>query len=752
MNNLGGLNSRNRRSLFDIKANIPVSYYSTDAQSKEDMKITYGDTMFLSNINKLHLIPDPLKKNLADSVMGDTQVMRDLKPHNEFGKVEVEPQPTQKKELTTLTSITNYFSGLMNVMGTIFQRRPPSPVTQYYDCFDTESSREMAPFNWQPSKLDVQNKNERSFSSNNGSTTNMTISDCKSSAESCEDKLNQVRLLLSGTPKLGKSKRVVGEASSIEESFEDAFCPEDIVSLANDTFIEYYSAFNSHSDCLCEADAPYVKTEVIKDSLDTSTNLNDDKFNNNCSTSNKSSDCKDDLKYEVVSSCEDKLSKIKALLQSKCKANSNTHEKTEPISINNICDTSFADELNLNNSNETVSSEPDNSFDEVKGRFHSSSTDSNDSFQIVFSDSRKRLPSDCESEDSFIVFDESPDSCYTSHDVFGNESDLESDFEEDSGCIQTCKLDHSLSRTFCDLTDNSLYSADVPDSSPSGSDELDAVVLQKCSESALCSDDTKKQEDKKTQKKVHVMRVWAFAARQARIGDWETVARDRDRFKRRIADVDVAISWVLKPQHRSRVVFQRFMPWWNAQKRKELAEKKAQKEWDSEATITNNKEEQIDISPIEYDQVTENSDGDVTNIDESDVDNVEGERLLKYESEDNPYYEDDKEKKTEGRKTITSEFLTKGHCGEDKETGATVEKRDLLIERDLHQNAHTNIYRLNHERIKESKAGAKEIEPFANEIKNEISTNSAVSSDFGDSLCEKSLVNPVDRQRDVSYS
>lgn len=36
----------------------------------------------------------------------------------------------------------------------------------------------------------------------------------------------------------------------------------------------------------------------------------------------------------------------------------------------------------------------------------------------------------------------------------------------------------------------------------------------------------------------------------------------------------MAVSWVLKPQHRSRVMFQRFMPWWNAQKRKEIAEKK----------------------------------------------------------------------------------------------------------------------------------------------------------------------------------
>ncbi|CAD0206950.1 unnamed protein product [Chrysodeixis includens] len=41
-----------------------------------------------------------------------------------------------------------------------------------------------------------------------------------------------------------------------------------------------------------------------------------------------------------------------------------------------------------------------------------------------------------------------------------------------------------------------------------------------------------------------------------------------------IDDVEVAVSWVLKPQHRSRIMFQRFMPWWNAQKRKEIADKK----------------------------------------------------------------------------------------------------------------------------------------------------------------------------------
>ncbi|KOB71606.1 Protein phosphatase 1, regulatory subunit 15A [Operophtera brumata] len=40
----------------------------------------------------------------------------------------------------------------------------------------------------------------------------------------------------------------------------------------------------------------------------------------------------------------------------------------------------------------------------------------------------------------------------------------------------------------------------------------------------------------------------------------------------------MAVSWVLKPQHRSRVMFQRFMPWWNREKRRELAEKKERQE------------------------------------------------------------------------------------------------------------------------------------------------------------------------------
>lgn len=53
----------------------------------------------------------------------------------------------------------------------------------------------------------------------------------------------------------------------------------------------------------------------------------------------------------------------------------------------------------------------------------------------------------------------------------------------------------------------------------------------------------------------------------------------------------MAVSWVLKPQHRSRVMFQRFMPWWNALRRKELAEKKLREE---EEKLKREKEEELE--------------------------------------------------------------------------------------------------------------------------------------------------------------
>ncbi|XP_029379101.1 protein phosphatase 1 regulatory subunit 15A [Echeneis naucrates] len=53
--------------------------------------------------------------------------------------------------------------------------------------------------------------------------------------------------------------------------------------------------------------------------------------------------------------------------------------------------------------------------------------------------------------------------------------------------------------------------------------------------------------------KVHVMRTWPFARQATRKGHWEEMARDRDRFHRRIRETEEAIGYCLTPPHRERM-------------------------------------------------------------------------------------------------------------------------------------------------------------------------------------------------------
>lgn len=75
----------------------------------------------------------------------------------------------------------------------------------------------------------------------------------------------------------------------------------------------------------------------------------------------------------------------------------------------------------------------------------------------------------------------------------------------------------------------------------------------------------------------------------------------------------MALSWVLKPQHRSRVMFQRFMPWWNKLKRKELAEKKQREEEARRKEVTAKKEEEEAMKSEDEDKLDKTSDIDNTN-------------------------------------------------------------------------------------------------------------------------------------------
>lgn len=57
---------------------------------------------------------------------------------------------------------------------------------------------------------------------------------------------------------------------------------------------------------------------------------------------------------------------------------------------------------------------------------------------------------------------------------------------------------------------------------------------------------------------VHVMRTWDFAYRQARKGEWEMAARDRERFKKRIKETEIILCPVFDQNLRDKVYRERF--------------------------------------------------------------------------------------------------------------------------------------------------------------------------------------------------
>lgn len=61
-----------------------------------------------------------------------------------------------------------------------------------------------------------------------------------------------------------------------------------------------------------------------------------------------------------------------------------------------------------------------------------------------------------------------------------------------------------------------------------------------------------------TKNKIYNMIVWRYAYEQARRGHWQTVAVDRSRFERRIAETSKVLEDILKPKHRMRIYEERF--------------------------------------------------------------------------------------------------------------------------------------------------------------------------------------------------
>ncbi|KAK4878228.1 hypothetical protein RN001_010734 [Aquatica leii] len=127
---------------------------------------------------------------------------------------------------------------------------------------------------------------------------------------------------------------------------------------------------------------------------------------------------------------------------------------------------------------------------------------------------RCRLPSECESEDSFIVFEDESN-------CFGD--DRHSDGSE---------------------TDTNDTECSFQDQSDAGCDNLTTKMVRFADAEQLCE--------------IHPMIKWSYAYRKARKGPWEQHALDRMRFQNRINNAKLVLDYVLQPAHRSQIYKDRF--------------------------------------------------------------------------------------------------------------------------------------------------------------------------------------------------
>lgn len=422
--NFRGLNTRERRNFLKPHNFIPlhptIANYNTDSiDIKTDMK--FDETL----LSKIHAIQNPLKKNLADSVIVSSENKE--KP-SKMQAVDTEYYPryavpgNQEKPTTnsssrrgdyypSLTGITNFVTGVFGaISNAMFTKRPKSPDVQYFDCCDTDSSHEMPPPNsWHSSKIDELNKTLATDSCE----VNDNMNDSKAAVAQCESKLNAVRSLLSSETVVKSSKspqpsrlrsrrpkRVFVQPDSLHNRYKDDFATEEFVSLPNEGYIEYISVNNNISIDNCEVQAPKMKTEIapvkkntdIIESLPVLDKTNEINSSENCKTNTNSLqyiettdivkvlpqiletevknvisnptdkvfpivDVKNienkeviepvllnlenvssntipeqETKKEVISSCEDKMAKLKSLLQRRKKTSQLTpiETSTEP--------------------------------------------------------------------------------------------------------------------------------------------------------------------------------------------------------------------------------------------------------------------------------------------------------------------------------------------------------------------------------------------------------------------------------------
>ncbi|KAJ1527492.1 hypothetical protein ONE63_007464 [Megalurothrips usitatus] len=157
---------------------------------------------------------------------------------------------------------------------------------------------------------------------------------------------------------------------------------------------------------------------------------------------------------------------------------------------------------------------------------------------------RRSLSSECsvDSEDSFIIFQTGAPSDDSLSDVDCDYSDSELDDSYDSDSASSDEDDS------CDaLSPYSLRLKEVNDLWLTKYSPVDSEQLEEK------SDGHKKVHFSSAKPTVHKMLAWDFAYRSSRLGPWEQMVRDRERFKTRIRQFECILSPVLTSEHRNKI-------------------------------------------------------------------------------------------------------------------------------------------------------------------------------------------------------
>lgn len=187
----------------------------------------------------------------------------------------------------------------------------------------------------------------------------------------------------------------------------------------------------------------------------------------------------------------------------------------------------------------------------------------------------KRLsqPSECDSEDSFVIFSEevqlttpsaSParrkNFCAAINSFFIPPASLRRQ-------RQTSDSSSDDSIVFCYDSDQQEADSHIDEDSDEGEmddsdDDADDNTCDEESDDTLAQQPDSGFEDKKVRfnlkTEVHVMRMWDFAYRQARKGEWEMAARDRERFRKRIEETEKILKPVFERDLREKLYYERF--------------------------------------------------------------------------------------------------------------------------------------------------------------------------------------------------